>query len=98
VQWNVGLRVSDKTPKKGQRVRFFGAVKPAYTNGVVYLQRKTAAGWTNVKQTTMTLGNTEQTIYSLKLRVKRTGRYRTAVLGDQAHETGISRTRRLVVH
>jgi hypothetical protein len=97
VKWSVGLGVSDKTPKKGSRVRFSGIVKPAYPNGIVYLQRKTAAGWKNVKQTTMTTGTVEQSNYSMRLRVKRTGRYRTVVLGDKSRETGVSPARRLVV-
>ena len=98
VRWKVGLGVSDLTPRRGARVRFHGTVRPAHPNGVVYIQRKSSTGWKNVKQTTMTTGTATSSTYSVRLRVRHTGRYRAVVLGDLAHETGISRVRRLVVH
>lgn len=98
VRWKVGLGVSDLTPKKGQRVRFHGTVKPAHPNGVVFIQRKTTAGWKTVKQTTMTTGTASASNYSVRLRIRNTGRYRAVVMGVNGYETGISRVRRLVVH
>ncbi|MFL5844934.1 MAG: hypothetical protein ACJ762_09600 [Solirubrobacteraceae bacterium] len=98
VRWNISLGVSDKTPKKGTRVRFSGAVKPALPNGLVAIQRRVGDIWKTVKQTTMVTGDVNQTNYSVKVRVRNTGRYRSVVLGDGAHETGVSVSRRIVVH
>jgi hypothetical protein len=99
VSWKVGLGVSDKTPKKGQRVRFFGTVKPPSPNAKVYIQRYFAAGgWKTVKETTLTSSTPVASGYSVKLRVRKTGRYHAVVLGDGAHENGVSRARKLVVH
>jgi hypothetical protein len=98
VRWKVGLGVSDLTPRKGARVRFHGSVRPAYPNGVVLIQRKTAAGWKTVKQTTMRTGTATASNYSVRLRIRHNGRYRAVVMGNGEHETGISRVRRLVVH
>ena len=97
VSWRVGLSVSDRTPKKGQRVTFRGAVQPTHTGNVV-IQRKIATGFKDVKTVPLvTATAATRSTYSTKLRIKRTGRYRAVVLGDGAHETGISRLRRLVV-
>jgi hypothetical protein len=98
VRWNVSLGVSDKTPKKGTRVRFSGVVKPGLPNGLVAVQRRVGDTWKTIKQTTMVTGDATQTNYSLKIRVRNTGRYRSVLLGDGAHETGISVSRRIVVH
>ena len=46
----VGLKVSDATPRKGQRVRFSGTVRPQHDGTRVAIQRKKADGtWTTVK-------------------------------------------------
>jgi hypothetical protein len=98
VRWRVGLGVADSTPAKGQRVRFSGTVKPVHANAIVYVQRLTATGWKNVKQTTLKTGTATSSNYVVRVTIKRSGKYRTAVLGDGAHETGVSRVRKLTVH
>ena len=99
VKWRVGLGVSDLTPKKGTRVRFSGTVKPANTGAIVYIQKRTATGWKNVKQTTLVATATPAASrYSVRLRIRSNGRYRAVVLAANGYETGISRVRRLVVH
>ncbi|HEX4818549.1 MAG TPA: hypothetical protein VFV66_37915, partial [Nonomuraea sp.] len=67
VRWKVSFGLSDRTPKKGTRVRFYGTVKPAYPNGTVLIQKKTAAGWKTVKQTVMTTGTAAASKYSVRL-------------------------------
>lgn len=97
VRWKVGLGVGDLTPRKGQNVRFSGTVKPGYAGGSVLVQKKTSLGWKTVKQvalTTSPLGST----YSVRMRIRHNGRYRSVVMGNGAYETGISRGRHLVVH
>ena len=97
VAWRVGLSVSDRTPSKGERVRFRGAVRPTHT-GNVAIQRKTASGFKTVKTVALkTATGADRSTYSTRIRVRRTGRYRSVVLGDGAHETGYSPLRRLVV-
>lgn len=97
VTWAVSMRVSDSTPNKGARVRFSGAVKPAYPNGKVLIQRRTAAGFKTVKETIMTAGDATQSTYSVRVRVRNTGKYRAVVQAANGLEDGISRVRRLVV-
>lgn len=98
VKWRVGLGVADSTPAKGQHVRFSGTVKPVHADAIVYVQRLTAAGWKTVKQTTLKKGTATSSSYVVRVTINKSGRYRTAVLGDGAHETGISRVRKLSVH
>lgn len=98
VKWRVGLAVGDSTPAKGQHVRFSGTVKPVHPNAVVYVQRLTASGWKTIRQTTLKTGTATSSGYSVRVTIRSSGRYRTAVLGDGAHETGISRVRKLSVH
>src|SRR5215210_2881925 len=46
----VGLKVSDATPRKGQRVRFRGTVRPQHDGTRVAIQRKRADGtWVTVR-------------------------------------------------
>ena len=98
VRWRVGLSVGDRTPRKGQRVRFSGRVKPVHPNAVVYVQRHTGAGWKTIRQTTLKTGTATSSGYRVRVKIRKSGRYRAAVLGDGAHETGVSRARRLKVH
>jgi len=98
VRWRVGLGVADPTPARGQHVRFSGTVKPVHANAIVYVQRLTAAGWKSVKQTTLKSGTATSSSYVVRLTIRHSGTYRTAVLGDGAHETGVSRVRKLAVH
>lgn len=97
VTWAVSLKASDMTPRKGSRVRFSGSVRPAHTNGKVLIQRRTAAGWKTVKETVMTTGDTTRSTYSVRVRVRNTGKYRAVVQAIPGIEDGISRVRRLVV-
>jgi hypothetical protein len=97
VSWRVGLKVSDSTPTKGRLVKFSGTVKPANLNAAVFIQRRTPTGWKNVKQTTLSTGTATSSSYSVRVKILNSGTYRAAVLGDAAHETGISRVRRFAV-
>lgn len=98
VRWKVGLAVSDRTPRRGTRVRFRGTVRPALPNGTVLLQRRTSAGWKTIRTPVMRTGTPSASSWSLRLRIRSNGRYRAVVQGNGARETGISRVRRLVVH
>jgi hypothetical protein len=97
VRWKVGLGVGDLTPRKGQSVRFSGSIKPGYAGGAVLIQRRSSLGWKTFKQlplTTSAIGST----YSVRVKIRKNGSYRSVVMGNGAYEDGISRVRRLIVH
>ena len=102
VRVRVGLKLSDKTPRAGQRVRFSGAVTPAHDGTAAKLQRKTAKGWktlaTPVLKATTPLDGVARSAYSQRIRVSSTGRYRAVVVPtDGDHVRGVSPKRRAVV-
>ena len=95
----VGLRVSDSTPRSGQRVRFSGIVRPAHDGRTASIQRKTATGgWVTIARTTLRSLDAGTSRYRRTLRVRRSGTYRVRVIGHSDHAMGISRERTLVTH
>ena len=94
----VGLKVSDATPHKGQRVRFHGTVRPPRDGSRVSLQRRRSDGtWATVVRPTLQDAGTVYSSYSRKLRIKRSGSYRTVIAADAQHARGVSRVRTLTV-
>jgi hypothetical protein len=94
----VGLKVSDATPHKGQRVRFHGTVRPQRDGSRVSLQRERADGtWATVARPTLQDAGSVFSTYSRKLKIKRSGTYRTVIAADAQHARGVSRTRALTV-
>jgi hypothetical protein len=100
VRLRVSFRVSDSTPAKGQRVRFFGTVAPAHDGKPVLIQRRAADGSYRTVARTTTLDNGNDTSkYSRRVRISRTGTYRVVVQSvDQDHDNGTSRRRTLRAH
>ena len=96
VRLRVSLRVSDSTPRRGTRVRFYGTVSPAHAGKVVAIQRRDRTGkFVTVARTTTTSAST----YSRRVRVRSTGVYRAVVTAaDQDHLDGTSRARTLRTH
>jgi hypothetical protein len=99
VHLRVGIHVSDRTPRRGARVRFSGKVAPAHDGSAVRIQRRTrTGGWVTVATTTLRDAGTEVSTYAKRVKVKRTGTYRVRVLsGDTDHLAGTSRRRTLTV-
>jgi hypothetical protein len=94
----VGLRVSDTTPRAGQRVRFRGTVRPPHDGRLVAIQRKGADGkFVTVARTRLRDAGDEFSRYGRRVRVRSTGVYRTRVTGHDDHATGFSRERTLTV-
>ena len=94
----VGLRVSDTTPSVGQRVRFRGTVRPAHDGRLLAIQRKGADGkFVTVARTRLRDAGDTFSRYARRVRVRRTGTYRTRVVGHNDHATGYSRERTLTV-
>jgi hypothetical protein len=91
----ITLRLSDRTPRPGQRVRFSGRLCPEHDGVKVALQRRFGKTWRTLRQPTLkdVTGSTCSS-YSQRLRVRRDGAYRTRFLGDADHVAGNSRARR----
>jgi hypothetical protein len=104
VRPRVTLSVSDRTPKRGRRVRFHGTVLPAHNNGKhVLLQKRTSSGWKTVAMPLLKpatpLSGVPRSKYSRRLRVRASRSYRVVfVPADGDHVRGKSRKRHLTVH
>jgi len=99
VRLRVGVGVSDRTPHRGQRVRFSGRVAPAHDGAAVRIQRRTSTGgWVTVARTTLLDAGTDVSRYAKRVKVRRTGTYRVRVLsGDTDHLPGTSKRVKLTV-
>lgn len=94
----VTLRVSDATPSRGQRVRFFGSVKPERDGRIVQLQRRRRGGsFRTVERIRLRDAGAARSTYSKRLRVRSSAVFRARLPADGDHEAGTSRTRRLRV-
>jgi len=94
----VGLKVGDATPRKGQRVRFKGTVRPQHDGTRVAIQRKKADGtWTTVKTPLLRDAGSAYSRYSKRFRIRRSGTYRTVIAAHADHAEGVSRERTLTV-
>jgi hypothetical protein len=94
----VGLKVSDTTPRKGQRVRFRGTVRPQHDGTRVAIQRKRADGtWVTVRTPLLRDAGSAYSRYSKRIRIRRSGTYRTVIAAHADHAEGVSRERRLTV-
>jgi hypothetical protein len=95
----IRLRVSDRTPAAGTRVRFYGRLCPQHDGVAIALQRRSGKQWRTVRQPVLKdIAGSTCSSYSKRLRVRRDGVYRARFLGDADHVAGNSRTRRLDVH
>jgi hypothetical protein len=100
VRPQVGLTVSDTTPKAGALVRFSGSVRPAHDRRVVLIQRRTSTGtWGTVGRSTLRAATTGlgKSVYAQSLKVSKSGLYRVKLAAHGDHLAGISRTVTLTV-
>jgi hypothetical protein len=103
VRPKVGLKLSDRTPARGKRVRFRGSVLPAHDGKSVRIQRRTKKGWRTVKTALLKPGTpvngTARSVYSKRIRIRRSGTWRTVFRpADGDHVRGKSRRHRIRVH
>jgi hypothetical protein len=102
VRTRVGLRLGDRTPARGARVRFRGSVLPAHDGSVVRIQRRTSAGWRTIARpvlrTASPIDGVTRSKYRKRIRIRRSGAYRTVMPAHDDHARGKSRKRRAVVH
>ena len=96
VRIRMSLRVSDSTPRVGQRVRFRGRACPTHNGLVVLIQRRSRTGYRTVRRTTLKPATTCSQ-YSRTFRIYRDGRYRVTAK-DADHARGFSRSRLLDAH
>jgi hypothetical protein len=95
VRIKVALRLSDSTPRRGERVRFSGPAAPEHDGGEVRIQRRTFTGrWKTVKVTTLKDAGAELSRFSTRIRVRRDGTYRARIPHDADHADGRSRSKR----
>jgi hypothetical protein len=95
----IRLRLSDRTPAKGQRVRFFGRLCPEHDGLHVALQRRFGHQWRTLRRPELKdIPGSTCSKYSKRLRVRRDSAYRTRFLGDADHTAGNSRVRVARVH
>lgn len=98
VRVGVTRKVSDRTPRKGQRVKFSGTVAPAHDGKVARIQRRTSSGWKNIAKVTLADGGDALSVYSKRVRITRSGAYRVRFNPkDGDHVAGNSRRVRLTV-
>jgi hypothetical protein len=92
VRIRIGLRVSDRTPRVGQLVRFRGVACPAHKGLGVRIQRRTPKGTFRTVRRTKLRAGTRCSAYSRRFRIFRDGTYRVTA-DDRDHARGFSRTR-----
>lgn len=91
----ISLKLSDRTPRRGQRVRFSGRLCPEHDGVAIALQRRTAKGWRTLARPVLTdVPGTACSSYARRVRVRRDGAYRVSFPGDAEHVAGASRVRR----
>ena len=100
VRWALTLRLSDKTPKRGTRVRFSGRVKPAHEGASVLIQRRGKDRKFHTVSSALLKPSTTagESTYSKRLRIKRSGVYRVRVPGNGEHARATTRKRKIKVH
>jgi hypothetical protein len=96
----VSLRVGDRTPAAGRRVRFRGRVCPEHDGATLEIQRRRAPGrWRTVRRAILAdVPGTTCSRYSRRVRVRRDGTYPAFPPADADHAAGWSRPRRIDVH
>jgi len=99
VRPSVTLRLSDRTPKRGRKVRFSGQVCPEHDTVAILLQRRGKSGWRTVASPVLAdVPGAACSSFARRLRVRRDGAYRARFPGDADHAAGNSRVRRAKVH
>jgi hypothetical protein len=102
VRTKVGLRLSDRTPQRGARVRFRGSVLPAHDGARVRIQRRTSAGWRTIARPVLRaatpVDGVPRSKYRGRIRVRRDSTYRTVMPAHGDHARGKSAKRRARVH
>ena len=99
VRPSLTLKLSDRTPRRGQKVRFSGQVCPEHDTVGIQLQRRSKSGWRTVASPVLAdVPGAPCSSFARRLRVRRDGAYRVRFPGDADHAAGNSRVRRANAH
>lgn len=100
VRPRISFRVSDRTPRRGRRIRLFGRVCPEHDGALLRIQRRIARGqWRTVARTQLRdLPGATCSAYSRRVRPRRDVVLRLFLAADADHADGFSRRRRIDVH
>jgi hypothetical protein len=91
----ISLRLSDRTPRVGQRVRFSGRLCPEHDGVAIALQRRFGTTWRTLRSPVLKdVPGTTCSSYASRMRLRRDGAFRARFLGDVDHVAGNSRVRR----
>ena len=94
----IGIGVSDKTPRPGQRVTFSGSVAPAHDGVKALIQRRTSSGkYRTVGRANLVDAGDAHSTYRRTLAIERGGLYRVVLPSHDDHATGKSRRVRLTL-
>lgn len=92
VRTTITLRASDYTPRRGQRVRLFGSVRPRRDGLIVRIQRRRRGGsYSTVARARLRAADSGRSRYSRRLRIYRDGVYRARLLDGAAAVTSARR-------
>jgi plastocyanin len=90
----VTLALSDATPRRGERIRLSGSVRPQRDGGTVEIQKRNkGGGFRTVAKARLRDAGGARSVYSRRLRVLRDAVFRARVAGDAAYATGLSSAR-----
>jgi hypothetical protein len=104
VRVKVTFHLGDSTPKRGQRVRFYGTVLPAHDGKLVTIQRRAGTGvWKTISSVALVAGapvnGVARSTYSKRLKISRSGTYRVHFdPADGDHLANNSATRHAATH
>ena len=99
VRFRITLFVGTTHPARGQRLRFHGSVAPSHNGFRVRIQRLGSDGrWHTLARPSLHQGSGNTSVYSVRIRVRRSSRYRATVAPDAHHARGISRVIGIQVH
>jgi hypothetical protein len=95
----ISLRVSDRTPAAGARVRFSGQLCPQHDGVAVALQRRFGTKWRTVRSVVLKdIAGSDCSSYGKRVRVRKDSAWRVHFNGDANYVAGNSRVRRINVH
>jgi hypothetical protein len=100
VRLSVSTTLSDTSPRKGQKVKFSGSVKPSQVGVTVRIQRRSSSGsYKTIAKTHTKASTATRAKYSIRVRITKTAYYRVKVsAADATHETGYGKRHHLRVH
>ena len=100
VSQRVDAAVSDSTPRRGQLVRFSGAVGPGNPGAVAYIQRRVPVSgrFRTIKRTLLLDAGLTSSVFTAHVRIRHTGLYAVRVRATPYNAQGYSGVIAIHVH